>query len=247
MMSSVNTTTTTIPIPTIGATTPTITAAQSPPRRREARSPPLTALGDGAQRRRHPSVGGRSGLPMLQFKRGRRRHLDVRAEADHPRSRQPLGRQPASFKCGYICFGDGNKMLGERLVSVSQPMPDVTELPDKGFPWQQQMGGQPEVPRRHRRRHRGGLQDRRPSAAQAVAGLIEAVRDRLNGGQHDGKVAPIVRLEKDCYQHPQYGKTLDAGADDRRLDVAGRSGAGAGAGATSPPPPAEQPRRRRVA
>ena len=43
-----------------------------------------------------------------------------------------------TFKRGYICFGDGNKVLGERLVSVSQPMPDVTELPDKGFPWQEQ-------------------------------------------------------------------------------------------------------------
>ena len=33
------------------------------------------------------------------------------------------------------------------------------------------------------------------------------MRDRLNGGQHDGKVAPIVHLEKDSYPHPQYGKT----------------------------------------
>ena len=46
---------------------------------------------------------------------------------------------PASFKWGWVCLGDGNKMLGEQLVSVSQPMPDVTELPDKGFPWQQEM------------------------------------------------------------------------------------------------------------
>ena len=30
-------------------------------------------------------------------------------------------------------------MLGEKLVSVGQPLPDVAELPDKGFPWQQEM------------------------------------------------------------------------------------------------------------
>ncbi len=42
---------------------------------------------------------------------------------------------------------------------------------------------------------------------QAVAGLIEAVRDRLNGGQHDGKVSPIVLLEKDSYQHPSTGRS----------------------------------------
>ena len=67
---------------------------------------------------------------------------------------------------------------------------------------------------------------------QAVAGLIEAVRDRLNGGQHDGKVAPIVLLEKDSYQHGSTGRRVDAAADDRRLDAAERSGTGAGAGAS---------------
>ena len=83
---------------------------------------------------------------------------------------------------------------------------------------------------------------------QAVAGLIEAVRDRLNGGKHDGKVVPIVHLDKDSYQHSQYGRVWTPTADDRRLDVAGRSGAGA----TAPTPrrqpaaAAEQPRRRRV-
>ena len=41
---------------------------------------------------------------------------------------------------------------------------------------------------------------------KAVAGLIDAVRDRLNAGQHDGKVSPIARLEKDSYQHAQHGK-----------------------------------------
>ena len=32
------------------------------------------------------------------------------------------------------------------------------------------------------------------------------VRDRLNGGQHGGKVSPIVQLENDSYPHQQYGK-----------------------------------------
>jgi hypothetical protein len=41
---------------------------------------------------------------------------------------------------------------------------------------------------------------------QAVAGLVDAVRDRLNGGHHNGKVAPVVQLEKSSYQHGQYGK-----------------------------------------
>ena len=93
-----------------------------------------------------------------------------------------------TFKRGYICFGDDNKVLGERLVPVSQPMPDVTELPDKGFEWQEQWavnlkcidGADAGTEVVFKPTTVGGI--------QAVAGLIEAVRDRLNGGQHDGKV-----------------------------------------------------------
>ena len=152
---------------------------------------------------------------------------------------------PLTFKWGYICFGDGNKVLGERLVPVSQPMPDVTELPDKGFQWQEQWavnlkcidGTDAGTEVVFKTTTVGGI--------QAVAGLIEAVRDRLNGGQHDGKVSPIVLLEKDSYQHPQYGKIwtpLLTIVDWMPLDGP--------APAPSPPPPspppAEQPRRRRV-
>ena len=79
-------------------------------------------------------------------------------------------------------------MLGERLVPVSQPMPDVAELPDKGFPWQEEWavnmkclsGADAGTEVVFKTTTDGGI--------QAVAGLIEAVRDRLNGGQHDGKV-----------------------------------------------------------
>jgi len=41
---------------------------------------------------------------------------------------------------------------------------------------------------------------------QAVAGSIAAVRDRYNGGQHGGKISPIVHLEKDSYPHLEHGR-----------------------------------------
>ena len=127
-------------------------------------------------------------MPMLQFKRdgdgtwmfGQKRTI---VEAG---SRWAVN--PTTFKRGYICFGDANKVLGERLVPVSQPMPDLTELPDKGFAWQEQWavnlkcldGTDAGAEVVYKPTTVGGI--------QAVAGLIEAVRDRLNGGQHDGKV-----------------------------------------------------------
>ena len=98
----------------------------------------LTALGATLNSVDTTSVGGRSGLPMLQFKAGRQWHLGVRAAAHHPRGRQPVGRQPVDLQVGVDLLGQRQQGARRALVPVSQPMPDVTELPDKGFPWQEQ-------------------------------------------------------------------------------------------------------------
>ena len=154
---------------------------------------------------------------------------------------------PLSFQYGFICFGDANKILGERLVSVSQPLPDVTKLPDKGFPWQPQWcvnlkcldGADAGTEVMFKPTTDGGV--------KAVASLINEVRDRLNGGQHDGKVSPIVLLEKDSYPHQQYGRIWIPVLTIVGLDVAGRSGATPAPTPASPSTePTPQPRRRRV-
>jgi hypothetical protein len=195
------------------------------------------------------SVIGRSGLPMLQFKRegdgtwsyGQRRTV---AE-DGSR----WGVNPLSFRYGYICFGDGNKVLGERLVSVSQSMPDIMELPDKGFPWVSQWcvnlkcldGADAGIEVTYKPTTDGGI--------KSVAGLIETVRDRLNSEQHDGKVSPIVRLRKDSYPHPQYGRVwtpLFEIVDWMPLSGPAPAPAPAPTPTPASPPPTEQPRRRRV-
>ena len=83
---------------------------------------------------------------------------------------------------------------------------------------------------------------------QAVAGLVELVRDRLNSGQHDGKIAPIVFLEKDSYPHSQYGKVwipVMTVVDWMPLDGPAPTPAPAPAPGSASPP-VEQPRRRRV-
>jgi len=206
----------------------------------------LAALGKTLNAVDTTSVGGGAGMPMLSFKRegdgtwmyGQRRTI---VEAG-----SRWGVNPLSFRYGYICFGDGNKVLGERLVSVSQPMPAVNELPDKGFPWVPQwcvnlkcLGGEDaDVEATFKPTTHGGI--------AAVAGLIEVIRNRINAGQHDGNVAPIVRLEKDSYQHSQYGRVwtpLLTIVDWMPLG----GPAPASAPTPTPPPPAEQPRRRRLA
>jgi hypothetical protein len=204
----------------------------------------LSALGAVLNAVDTASVIGHSGLPMLQFKRdgdGRWSFGQKRIVVEDG-SRWAVN--PTTFKRGYICFDDNKKVIGERLVSVSQEMPDPTELPDKGFKWSQQWtvnlkcldGADAGTEVIYKPTTVGGI--------QAIAGLIEVVRDRLNSGQHDGKVSPIVLFEKDSYPHSQYGKVWTpvlAVIDWMSLD-----GPAPAPRPASPPPATEQPRRRRV-
>jgi hypothetical protein len=155
---------------------------------------------------------------------------------------------PRTFRWGYICFGEGNKVIGEKLVSVAQPKPDVTTLPDTGFKWSEQWA----VHMKCLDGTDAGLEvDFKPTTdggIKAVAGLIETLRDRLNGGAHDGKIVPIALLEKDSYPHPQHGKVWIPVLNN----VGWMSLDGNPAPAPAPTPPAapptndNQPRRRRV-
>ena len=193
------------------------------------------------------SVGGRSGLPMMLFKREGNGTWGYGQRKTIPEDGSRWSVNPLSFRHGYICFGDNNKVLGERLVSVSQPMPDVTKLPDTRFPWVPEWcenlkclsGVDAGVEVTFKATTEGGI--------RAVAGLLETVRDRLNGGQHDGEVAPIVLLRKDSYQHPDHGRVwipvLDIVA---WMPLSGPAPAPAPTPASPPTEPAPQPRRRRV-
>jgi hypothetical protein len=196
------------------------------------------------------TIAGRSGLPMLQFKRegdGTWLHGQRRTVVEEG-TRWAVN--PLTFRRGYICFGGDKKVIGERLLPVSQPMPDPSELPDKGFQWNQQWavnlkcldGADAGLEVVYKPTTTGGI--------QAVVGLVEEVRDRLNGKMHGGKVSPIVHLGKYDWSSPQYGKIWAP-----LLDVVAWMSLDGPAPAVSPPPPpppppsaaaAEQPRRRRV-
>jgi hypothetical protein len=156
-----------------------------------------------------------------------------------------MGINPLTFKWGTICF-NGNKVVDERLVSVSQPKPMITEMPDRGYPWVEQWavnlkcisGADAGVEVVFKATTDGGI--------KAVVIMVDQVRDRLNSGQHDGKIAPIVLLEKDSYPHKEHGKVWIPVLNT--VDWMPLEGpAPASAPTPEPTPPVDQPRRRRVA
>jgi hypothetical protein len=189
------------------------------------------------------AIIGRSGLPMMLFKSredsgtwgfGQKRTI--------PEAGSMWAINPLTFKWGCICF-NGSKVVDERLVPVSQPKPLITEMPGTGFPWQEEWavnmkcldGAEAGVEVIFKANTDGGI--------KAIVMMVDLIRDRVNGGQHDGKIVPIVLLEKDSYQHGQYGKVwfpvLNT-VDWMSLD-------GPAPTSTPEPTPVEQPRRRRVA
>jgi hypothetical protein len=205
----------------------------------------LAALGATLNKVDTSSISGRSGHPMLQFTREGDGRWSFGQRRTVVENNSRWATNPTTFKWGFICFNDANKVIGDRLVSVAQAKPNVAELPDLGFEWSEQWavslkcldGADAGMEVVYKPTTVGGI--------QAVAGLIETVRDRLNAGEHGGKVAPIVLLEKSSYAHSQYGKVwtpLLTIVDWMPLE----GPAPAPTPTTAAPPPVDQPRRRRV-
>ena len=111
---------------------------------------------------------------------------------------------PFSFVHGFIAWGDG-EVLGEKLVSVAQPLPELDVAPPgakKG--WEPQVGmslkctsGEDEgMEARYTVTSVGGK--------RAVQTLAVAIATQVEKDQ--SKPVPIVRLKKDHYSHKSYGK-----------------------------------------
>jgi len=111
---------------------------------------------------------------------------------------------PFSFVHGFIAWGDG-EVLGEKMVSVSQPLPELDAAPPnakKG--WETQVGlslkclsGEDEgMEARYTTTSVGGKRSVQ-TLALAIAAQVE---------KDQAKPVPVVRLKKDHYTHKSYGK-----------------------------------------
>ena len=152
------------------------------------------------------TMGGRSEHPTMLFKarQGDGTYM-FGTKQTVPEEGSRWAFNPTMIQRGYVCFGDGGKKLGERLLPITQPMLDPATLPDRGFPWVEQWavgmkclsGVDAGVETIFKTTTFGGIQAVRDF-------LLGAIRDRINGDQHDNKVVPIALLERDGYKN-EYG------------------------------------------
>jgi hypothetical protein len=111
---------------------------------------------------------------------------------------------PFSFVHGFIAWGDG-EVLGEKMVSVTQPLPELESAPPnakKG--WEQQVGmmikclsgEDKDLEARYTVTSVGGK--------RAIQALGVAIAEQIEKDQ--SKPVPVVKLKKDHYQHKSYGR-----------------------------------------
>ena len=121
---------------------------------------------------------------------------------------------PFSFIHGFIAWGEG-EVLGEKMVSVSEPLPDMgAPPPNAKRGWEVQVGmslkcmsGEDE-----------GLDVRFSTTSvggkRAVQALAVAIAAQVEADQ--AKPVPVVELKRDHYTHKSYGKIFTPVFDVKR-------------------------------
>lgn len=111
---------------------------------------------------------------------------------------------PFSFVHGFIAWGDGD-VLGEKMVSVSQPLPEMEAAPagaKRG--WETQVGMSLKCLSGEDKDLEARFTSTSVGGKKAVQSLAVAIANQVEADQ--SKPVPIVRLKKDHYQHKSYGR-----------------------------------------
>ena len=156
---------------------------------------------------------------------------------------------PFSFVHGYIAWGNGEP-LGEKMVPVTQPLPEIGEPPagaDKG--WETQVGLSLKCTAGEDKDMEARFSATSVGGKRAVQVLALAIATQVEKDQ--SKPVPVVRLKKEHYQHKKYGRVFTPVfevVDWISLDGPTDEAADAEAEADAvEPAPAETGRRRRRA
>jgi len=111
---------------------------------------------------------------------------------------------PFSFVHGFIAWGDG-EVLGEKMVPVSQPLPELDAAPPnakKG--WESQIGLSLKCVSGDDKGMEARFTTTSVGGKRAVQTLAVAIAQQVDADQ--AKPVPIVKLKKDHYVHKSYGR-----------------------------------------
>ena len=143
-------------------------------------------------------------LGTVIIKMDRTGHWVFGADQDEVEPGSKWAINPFSFVHGFVAWGDG-KVLGEKLGSMTEPLPEVAEPPpgcDKG--WEMQVG----FSLKCISGEDSGMEARFTATSvggkRAVQTLALAVAEQADKDQ--SKIVPVVTLGKDHYQHKSYGR-----------------------------------------
>jgi hypothetical protein len=111
---------------------------------------------------------------------------------------------PFSFVHGFIAWGDG-EVLGEKMVSVSQPLPELEGAPSAAKRgWETQVG----LSLKCLTGEDKGLEVRFSTTSvggkRSVQALAVAIASQVDKDQNNP--VPVIYLKKEHYQHKSYGK-----------------------------------------
>ena len=111
---------------------------------------------------------------------------------------------PFSFVHGFIAWGDG-EVLGEKMVSVSEPLPECDDAPPQAKKgWETQVGMSLKCISGEDK----GLEARYTTTSaggkRGVQTLAVAIAEQVDKDQ--SKPVPVVLLKKEHYQHKSYGR-----------------------------------------
>jgi hypothetical protein len=147
-------------------------------------------------------VGGDVGVAIIKMDKGG--HWVFGAEQTEIEEGSTWAVNPLSFVHGFIAWGDG-EVLGEKMVSIANPLPDLDEAPPgakKG--WESQVGMSLKCVSGEDKGMEARYTVTSVGGKRAVQTLAVALADQVEKDQ--SKPVAIVRLKKDSYQHKSYGK-----------------------------------------
>lgn len=111
---------------------------------------------------------------------------------------------PYSFVHGYICWGDG-EVLGEKMVPVSQPLPELDPAPPQSKRgWEVQVGMSLKCLSGDDKGMEARYSTTSVGGKRAVQQLALVIAEQVD--KDETKPVPVVTLGKEHYTHKSYGR-----------------------------------------